>query len=350
MALRPTAACLFVFLAATLAACDPGAETGTHGSGGGGAGGSSTGAAGGSGGSSTGGDCSAPACVCDTCWASEACKGTPHDAAVDACIKNPEGLEVVKITTDPFAIAAGEEVFMCQNFANPLGQDVAIARSESYMTKGSHHMFAFEAPGVVNGPLEPCSGLELTRSFHTSQSPYNEFAYPPGVAVNFPASEGVRVNAHYLNTSGSSITGQVTTVFYLAKPGTVQHYAAHLFLNNIAILVAPHSTQTVTKTCPLPKDVMLLAGASHMHQYGKHFIAKAGGTTLYETTNWADPPFKTFDPPLPLAQGTGITFACDYDNPTSQTLTFGESAATNEMCIFSARYYPSNAGETIECL
>lgn len=346
MAPRRLAAPLFIALATTLAACDGG--RGTEGSGGNGTNTTSvTGATGGGGSSAI--DCSPPACKCETCWASEACKGTPHEAAVDACMTNPEGLEVVKITTDAFEVGPGEELYMCQNFANPLGKDVEIQRTESYMTKGSHHMFAFEEPGAVNGALEACSGLELERSIHTSQSPYNEFRYPPGVAVNFPASMGVRINAHYLNTTGAPITARVTTVFYLAKPGTVQHHAAHLFLNNLGILVAPHSQKTMTKTCKMPKDVLLVAAASHMHQYGKRFIATSGGTTLYETTNWADPPFKVYEPPVALSMGSEITFSCDYDNPTDKTLTFGESAATNEMCILSGRYYPSENGETVEC-
>jgi hypothetical protein len=348
---------------AMLAGCGPGqsekgssaGSAGSAGSEGGSAGtGGSAGSSGASGssgaaGSGQSGDCSAPSCKCDTCWASETCKGTPHDAAVDACINNPEGLEVVKITTDAFEIASGEEVFKCQNFANPFGKDVEIQRTESYMTQGSHHMFAFEAPGAVDSGVESCSGLELERSIHTSQSPYNEFRYPAGVAVNFPASFGVRVNAHYLNTTVDPISARVTTVFYLAKPGTIQHHAAHIFLNNIGIFVEPHSAKTVTKTCTMPKDLQIVAAASHMHQYGKRFVAESGGKMLYETTNWADPPFQLYDPPFALKQGETITFKCEYDNPTESALTFGESAKTNEMCIFSGRYFPSDNGQTVEC-
>ena len=47
--------------------------------------------------------------------------------------------------------------------------------------------------------------------------------------------------------------------------------------------------------------------------------------------------------------GTVISVDCDYLNTTPFPLSFGESADTNEMCIFSGRYYPSDTGETIEC-
>ena len=45
------------------------------------------------------------------------------------------------------------------------------------------------------------------------------------------------------------------------------------------------------------------------------------------------------DPPLPIHGGDLITWSCDFDNDTGATLRFGESAATNEMCIFSAAFY-----------
>ena len=42
--------------------------------------------------------------------------------------------------------------------------------------------------------------------------------------------------------------------------------------------------------------------------------------------------------------GTSITFRCDYANTSSQRLSFGESALTNEMCIFSGQFHPAPAG------
>ena len=44
----------------------------------------------------------------------------------------------------------------------------------------------------------------------------------------------------------------------------------------------------------------------------------------------------------------GLNFL--VDNQTDQALSFGESAATNEMCIFVGGYYPANDGEAITCL
>jgi hypothetical protein len=77
-----------------------------------------------------------------------------------------------------------------------------------------------------------------------------------------------------------------------------------------------------------------------MHKQGVHFVAKTNtGVTLYDGTEWAEPLPKGFDPAVPLKAGTQITWSCTYNNATGQTLTFGESALTNEMCIFPGEFY-----------
>jgi len=60
---------------------------------------------------------------------------------------------------------------------------------------------------------------------------------------------------------------------------------------------------------------------------------------LYQTTNWDDPPLEAKS--IDLAAGDQIQWSCTYNNDTGGILTFGESAATNEMCIFTGQYYPA---------
>jgi len=104
---------------------------------------------------------------------------------------------------------------------------------------------------------------------------------------------------------------------------------------------------TQSKTYTLTQDIDLMGSASHMHKRGIHFVATAdGGQVLYDGTDWQEPKVKSFDPPLHLAAGTKITWACTYNNDTGQTLGFGESAATNEMCIFPGEF-ASASGQQI---
>jgi hypothetical protein len=218
------------------------------------------------------------------------------------------------------------------------------------MSPGSHHLFAFYKNGAQDEPQEDCSGLEFSRWIHTAQSPYNLFSYPEGVAVRIKQSEGVRMQAHYINPTDKPLKARMTQVFYLADPTTVKQHSGQLFFNNLAVYVAPHSPAETSKTCTLPRDIKLFTMTSHMHQFGTLFKASADdGTQLYETTSWSDAEFKVFSPAIDLKKGQQITFSCSYQNTSDKALTFGESAYTNEMCILSGRYFHDGDGEAIDC-
>jgi plastocyanin len=89
------------------------------------------------------------------------------------------------------------------------------------------------------------------------------------------------------------------------------------------------------------QDVNLLSADSHMHKYATNFVATTStGVTLFSTTQWAEPPAKVFSPALALTAGTSITWTCTDVNATGQELTFGESAVTNVMCIYTSIFYP----------
>jgi hypothetical protein len=317
----------------------PGAgAAGAAGEGGGGAGGA-------------GGEAPGPACDELGCYQACLCKGGANDACVSSCTDGPKDLQEVELKSDKFVVPAHGELYRCQNFKNPFGDDVDLQATESFMTPGSHHLFAFYAPGATDGPLEECSGLEFTRSIHTSQSPHNTFNYPPGVGAVVKKTEGVRLAVHYVNPSDEPLDVDATVRFYVAAPGTVTDHAAHIFYNNVGVYVPPHSPGTAKKTCVLPKDISLFSVTSHMHKFGTSFKAETDdGQTLYESTSWSEAPFHVFDPPLALKKGQKVTYTCSYQNSTDSPLTFGESANTNEMCILSGRYFPADDGETIECI
>ena len=102
----------------------------------------------------------------------------------------------------------------------------------------------------------------------------------------------------------------------------------------------------------LPQAVTILSSDSHMHKQGTNFESKyympgvtpnatgSNGTTLFQTTEWAEPPAKTFSPPLQLPSGSTLSWSCTYQNNTGATEMFGESAQTNVMCISVSIFYP----------
>jgi hypothetical protein len=100
----------------------------------------------------------------------------------------------------------------------------------------------------------------------------------------------------------------------------------------------------VQKTCKLPWDAKILQTSGHMHRHGTSFVATSGTRTLFSSTMWSDVPAQLFDPPVELSAGDEVTFTCTYDNPDATPLVYGESAQSDEMCIFSAQFYPAPLG------
>ncbi len=248
------------------------------------------------------------------------------------------------VTMDTFVVQPGSEVYYCQNFANPWGKQVDIKTYDLNMAAGSHHMFAFYQTNATNGAVAPCpsGGLTFGAFTFTSQTQVVSETYPATVGATIPATTGFNMMVHYLNTTSSPINAQVALTMYIAKPNVVTNHAGVIFLNNAGISVAATGQPVVTtSTFTLPQNVSIMTSSSHMHKFATNFVSTASsGQTLYTTTQWDEPKALPYSPPLVLNAGTTITWSCTDVNTTGVTLTFGESANSNVMCIAVDIFYP----------
>jgi hypothetical protein len=172
--------------------------------------------------------------------------------------------------------------------------------------------------------------------------------YPATIGATLPATTGFMLNVHYINTGTSALPASVALTMSIAKPGVVTNHAGAIFLNQANMSVATTCT-TASGGCPstatytLPQDVNIIVASSHMHKFATHFIANANqgaGVKIYETSQWDEPPPQVYCPALHLSSGTTIAWQCTDVNDTGSTLTFGEYANSNVMCISSDIFYP----------
>lgn len=153
---------------------------------------------------------------------------------------------------------------------------------------------------------------------------------------------------HYLNTTPQPIhaAGATFSMRYV-DADQVRYKAAGVFLNNVGLSVPPGPSAT-TRSFALKSDIKLLVAVSHMHTHAVDFTSSTSdGRMVFESTQWSEPTAKSFDPPMAIGKGTSITWSCSFNNGTGETLTFGQSAIKNEMCIFNGVYYPSADGTSI---
>jgi len=287
--------------------------------------------------------------------------------------------ETVTLTATPFQVAAGAEVYKCQVFANPFnGVNTDIVSMHGTMSAGSHHFFLFNmtaAAAAVEpavGTLGNClgGGIEFHPFPFLSQQPDWTVNYPTdsnGAPMGYPlvGANYLMINAHYLNTSSEAIMANVSITITPAKAGVVQTHVGSLFLNQTTLSVPATATEQspyqATMTWngdpgTVPASYNILTSWSHMHQWGLKFTASTGSNTFYTETNWDSPSLYIHAPNMPEpTTATGptapivmngnppITWTCSYFNNTGATLTFGDSAQSNVMCIYIGQYYPADA-------
>jgi hypothetical protein len=281
---------------------------------------------------------------------SDAAVGSMYDvAAPDAA-----GQTYLTLTMDPFVVNPGDEVYKCQQFGNPFGKNVDFVYYEGKMSQGSHHFFLFNMEPITGrtqaAPFGDCPerGIEFHPFPYLAQQPNWNVGYPqPGMGYPFVSSNGLMMNVHYLNSGSTPITAQVSIRITVAAPGTVTTHVGSLFLNNtlfsVPASVPMSSPVSETKTTiPLLTDYTIFTSWSHMHRTALKFTASANGNVFYTETNWDSPQVIPHTPFLPMKGGTSITWNCDYYNPSSQALSFGDSATNNVMCIYIGQYFPAD--------
>jgi hypothetical protein len=277
--------------------------------------------------------------------------GSSAPASADAGLEfnaETDYTQTKTITMSPFPVPAGSEVFYCQTFANPWGEQVDIKTYDLTMSTGSHHMFVFYQSNATDGSVAPCpaGGLTFGAFTFTAAAPKITQTFPDTVGATIPAGTGFNLMAHFLNTGSEELTANVSVTIYVAKPGVVTNHAGVIYDNNVAMTVPPTGQPYVTtSSSTLDQDVNILTSASHMHKFGTNFVATAtepdGGTLMLDqTTSWDQPKSNEFTPALHLPSGTKITWSCTDVNSTGKTLTFGEYAETNVMCISVNIFYP----------
>jgi hypothetical protein len=266
-----------------------------------------------------------------------------------------EGPNTVTIEMDAFEVPAHGEVIMCQDFDNPFGgMDVAVGQSESTMTRGSHHLHVYYGMDAPAAPAAPCQNPnEFRPMIHLATVPEQVTAYPAGTAAKLKGSTGLRFQSHYVNASDQPIHASVVVKLTKVDPASVTRWVAQMHFNRTALSIPPGATQSVTTTCTIPNNfgpIGLLFAISHMHKQGVHFVATtSSGISLLDTTDWDEAPPVNYAQPVILNPGDAISWTCTYQNPTQQTITYGDSALKNEMCIYIARFFSSPNGDDLEC-
>jgi copper type II ascorbate-dependent monooxygenase-like protein len=265
---------------------------------------------------------------------------------------------------EPFVVAPNfeRELFVHKRVGNT--SDVYIDRIEMRMRLNSHHfvLYAFQdnTPQIFLPPYDQIRDLRradgsldlaaaLPMAFHTffagAQTPNGAYQFPPGVALLLPANASLDLNSHYVNRTAANLTGEVYANLHTVPRSQVQRVAGTLFFNNTAIEIPARSRVTIRKTFTISDSVLtIFMLTSHMHARGERFVVRiAGGPRngelVYATDSWQHPDIITYDTPIILRAGEGLTSEITYNNTTDRVIRFGLTSEDEMGIIFGYHYY-----------
>lgn len=273
------------------------------------------------------------------------------------CSSGP--LQQYTVTFPSLTVDPGVEKTQCVvlNLHNPT--EIHIGQIHNTLSDASHHMIVYRVADTVEQPtpfdcdpfvdtLDPSKGAPLM----ITQKKDELLDLPSGVAYTLNAHQMVRLEMHYINATQAPLmlSGSSTMI----TSHTYHDEANFLFIGDPDIKIQPNSSFSLGPIFFAVDqatfgNAKFFAFTGHEHRFGTNVTIQAAsgpgdtsGQMVYDVPNWtwSEPATVFHDPPIEVPPGGGFNFTCDWNNTSSNTVKFGESA-NNEMCFFWAYYYPS---------
>jgi hypothetical protein len=270
-----------------------------------------------------------------------------------------------QLKLDQFPVASNfeRELFVYRKLGNT--EPIFVNRIQTKMRTGSHHFVFYR---FMDGtPKSVMPSYDVVRDIRFPNGTINyetvgpmeyhvyaggtqmggdvDYRFPPGVALALPADMSLDCNAHYVNHTGKPSTGECYANLYTMPAAEVEHEAQPLNLPNFDLDIPAGERRTMRKAFAnletKPMSVIMLT--SHTHQWMERFIIRVqggprNGEIVYETTDWAHPGVKYYDPPIVINPGEALVSEVTYHNTTNNPIEFGLQS-TDEMDIIFGYYY-----------
>jgi hypothetical protein len=285
-----------------------------------------------------------------------ACGGSDGDASKNSALQPPLAGEGVQLELE-IDVPAGVEGTWCRYFVLP-DEARDIRRYESKYTPISHHLLLYqttlteaELPTTEVFECDEQDRFESVTGFHYGTQTHSDYVeFPDGFGKQQRPKEVVLMEYHAINATAGGVLANVrVNLWYTQEP--IETLVETLFFYNPIIAIPPHGSAEASMHCQIDASVSILNLNHHMHRNGVGFeawvIDGAGGELqALDISQSQHPETVRFDPPFELQNGDAIDFSCHYQNDGPTLVVEGDSAISNEMCVFAANYY-SPPGEVV---
>jgi hypothetical protein len=210
-----------------------------------------------------------------------------------------------------------------------------------------HHVILFEMSAATAQSLDTagngwtCFGGPGNGSFDmvggwVPGSPAQVF--PQGTGISLQAGNVLVMQVHYNLATAAPQPDR--TIAQLEYEPTVQLPAIITGPINTSFAIPPNAVgYTSTMNWTVPANATVWGVQPHMHTKGTQINvvltdASDNSTCLIDIPEWSFywQQMYFYDQPLTVTQGETVTLQCTWNNPTDETVTFGEDTS-DEMCI-----------------
>lgn len=271
--------------------------------------------------------------------------GDPAPPARGFQLKSPE------ITINP-----GQEITYCWYFKVPTTEAYTIKKWSSHMTDGSHHMIMFftnslsQPEGTVSSSnCGLTNGASVATWIYAAQNVDASLALPSDdgagkpIGMDVAAAQAGFIQMHYLNTKDEPITAHVTVNAdaYDAGADTTKTFAYITYNSQINIPDGAVGDKE-TGNCSISPTQKVWLMSTHAHKQAVHTEVRNGSEVVFASDDWEHPGAKAWmATPFYTFSSGKITYECKYNNSTGRTITSGDSAQTDEMCMATGYIFPA---------
>lgn len=246
-----------------------------------------------------------------------------------------------KLVDGTWQMTSGKEGYWCTR--KTITEDTYVTAFRADAPPGTHHTLLLVTNGGVPDSEELCGPLLGANMIFASGIGTDDLAFPDGVAVKIPAGSQLLLNLHLFNTGADTLKGVSGVLVKTVAAADVKDEAEMIFGGPTNIQIPPNGTQTVEGACIFPGTTTIWSVWAHMHQYGTNmkvtYDSASGPLVLHDAAySFTDQINYLIDPVTVLA-GEQVRVECTYKNPTSQTISFGDSSKS-EMCFAGFYRYP----------
>ena len=169
-----------------------------------------------------------------------------------------------------------------------------------------------------------------------------------GVPVGQPikADQSGFLQMHFMNTTSAVLHAHVELDAYAYADGVQVTQAAPFFTLSTKINLLPAAPAPtmgmVNGNCDVASDAKFFLMTTYTHKQGVHTFVKDGATTVFDSTSWELPGAQRWSttPFFSFASGS-LTYQCEYVNPNSYQIGYGDSVTKEEMCMAMGYYFPA---------